>query len=72
MPTACCLFTGRTHESPRLTHLSPPARPDLGQRPADEVFEDAWRHYVVFHIDTVMAWCDAKERVEPFGLRVIT
>lgn len=39
-------------------------------RNADEVFDDAWRHYVAFHIDTVMAWAEAKERVEPFGLQV--
>lgn len=30
----------------------------------------AWRWYVAHHIDTVMAWAEAKERVEPYGLQV--
>lgn len=40
-------------------------------RDADEVYEDAWRYYVAFHIDTVMAWAEAKTHAEPFGLRVV-
>ena len=40
-------------------------------RDADEVYDDAWRYYVAFHIDTVTAWSEAREIGEPHGLRVV-
>lgn len=39
---------------------------------ADAIYEDAWRHYVAFYMDTVLAWRAATEEVTSYGLRVMT